>query len=427
MRRYVVTLLLFLILGLLVSCAGQPIAYGIVVWPAADSGLSEGELLPILAESEIAATVTLSGQGEEIEVDAWRVMRFETEPAAEEFRLEFADWAESYGRSLRTALPVRERPDRGTTRVYRLREGELVKILDRDDEQSNEAGLVDYWYQVLTTEGISGWAFGYHLDLTGASGRVSEESLEMDAAMELAAEIAGVDWRPEYFDTMMAEGRIVLEEFGPRFGFFGDLDDRRFRLVLPGVRREFSFDTLTMPVSGTVALPDGSLTIRVRGERSIEAQYTVAGRQRASTFVRIEESLTEIVDAERERRNRLLEQLVSRGTGLVSTAFGEMSLSEDGTVSWEGFQRLVPSVLPTGFPGNARITFSLFMGDELRGRHDGVLEMALPGGGSSAFLYSYIDDGLRLTHVPARLVSEEKVVEAEPISPVVMFYRFVDG
>lgn len=425
MRRIQVMLPLLFPL-LLLACTGQPIGYGVVVWPDADSGLSEGELLPITDESDITGTLSLVGGDQTIETDAWRVMRFDTREAAEEFRVDFAEWEEAYGRSLRTALPVRERPDRTTTRVYRLRDGELVKILDRADEQSDEAGLVDYWYQVLTTEGISGWAFGYHLDLTGASGRISEETVQMDAAQELAAEIAAVDWRPAYYDEMIAEGRIDLEEFGTMFGLFGDTDARQFRIVLPTVRREFTYDSLTMPVAGTIALPDGSLTLRVRGERSIEAQYSVAGRQRSSVFVRIEQDIPEIVDAERERRARLLDQIVSRGSALVSTAFGEMVLEANGTIRWEGFERLVPNVLSPSFQGDARITFPLFLGDELRGRHDGALQLSYSGG-SSAFLYTFIDDGLRLTHVPRNLITDMDVIVSEPISPVVMFYRYVDG
>jgi hypothetical protein len=53
--------------------------------------------------------------------------------------------------------------------------------------------------------------------------------------------------------------------------------------------------------------------------------------------------------------------------------------------------------------------------------------MNLGSGQFSVFLYTLVEDGLRLVFVPPNLVNEENVVTEEPISPVVMFYRFIDA
>tara|TARA_B100000614_G_scaffold204578_1_gene186408 strand:- start:115 stop:1398 length:1284 start_codon:yes stop_codon:yes gene_type:complete len=427
MKRISVKLIILLAVLSLAACSSQPIGYAVVLWPEPDSGLAEGELLPVVTESDIQETVGLEVEDATVSVDAWRVMRFEDQAAAQSFVDGFSQWATVYGRSLRTALPVRERADRTTTRVYRLRDGELVKILDREDEESNEAGLVDYWYRVLTREGITGWVFGYHLELTGASGRSTQSSAQQDSTTRLLEDIAGVDWRPDYFDRMIQSGRVVLSRFGPRFGLFGDTEAQEFRLVLPDVQRTFSYTAVSSPSENTIRLEGTDLQLTISGDRSLQAQYNINGRERATTFVRIEDDLQEVIEAEQERRRQQLDQILSRGNGLVSTAFGTMSLGERGTVNWTGYDRLVPTVLPSSFDGTASLEFSLFLADDLRGRYDGALQMQLGSGRSTAFLYTLVEDGLRLVYVPPQLVNDDNVVEEEPISPVVMFYRFTNS
>lgn len=425
MKHISVKLGTMIVVAVLTACSQQPIGYGVVLWPEADSGLSEAEVLPIVAESEIQETVTVETGDSTVDTDTWRILPFETEDAARQYAEELREWATLYGRSLRTALPVRERADRTTTRVYRLRDGEIVKVLDRQDEPSDEAGLVDYWYRVLTQEGITGWVFGYHLELTGASGRVSERASQQDAAEQLAADIATVSWRPEYYDEMIRTGQIVLARFGPRFGLFLDPEAQEVRLVLPDLQRTVAYTEMVRPSDDVLQFPGTSLTLTLSGERSIDASFDVSGRPRTVTFVRIEEDLAEIIEAEQERRQRRLEQILDRGNGLVSTAFGTIALGDQGSISWTGYDRLVPSVLPASFDGTASLDFSLFLADDLQGRYDGALRMRLGAGASSAFLYALVEDGLRLVYVPDRLVSDTNVVEEEPISPVVMFYRFV--
>jgi hypothetical protein len=427
MSKVVTPFLLLLLFLFLASCSGGGEGYAVVLWPDADSGLAEGDLLPVSAVSESRGVVSVSTGQSQIEVDAWRVLVFPERAGAEAFQEDFAPWSGTYGRAMRTALPVRERADRTTTRVYRLREGELVKVLDRSDEVVNEGGLRGYWYQVLTSEGVSGWLFGYHLELTGAAGRSLEPDVQGAAAARLLEDISAVEWRPEYYEEMITSGQIVLERFGSRFGLFGNPEAQEIRIVLPDLQRTFSYETPSMPDSTTIRLDGNDVILRLVGDRRLEVEFTVSGRTRTTRFVRIEEDLQEIVAAERERRLRELEGILSRGNGLVSTAFGRMEISDEGVVTWTGFDRLVPTILPATFGGTASIEFSLFLSDQLRGRYDGAMRMNLGSGQSSVFLYTLVEDGLRLVFVPPNLVNEENVVSDEPISPVVMFYRFIDA
>jgi len=402
---------------ILTACSPQYQGYAVVIWPAADSGLAEGVEAPVVAglEQEI---VTISVDETEQGVEAWRLLVFDESQAAEEFAAEFEPWEDDYAQSMRTALPVRERPDTSSARIYRLREGEVIKIIDRSENISDQGALSDYWYRVLTREGTIGWVFGYYLELTGASGRSTEGASDRAASEQLLQDVASVSWRPDYFD-------VDLDRFSPRFGLFVDTERLEVRIVLPAFQRTYSYTDVSSPSAGVIRFTGTSLELSIAGERELEALYTVDGRDRSETFLRLEEDITEIISAERERRSRSFEQIFNRGNGLVSSTFGEMRLTDRGTITWRGFERLVPTVLPESFDGTATMDFSLFLSDELRGKYDGALLLRLGAGRSTAFLYTILDDGLRLTYIPNNLINEERVVTSEPVSPVVMFYRFI--
>lgn len=406
------------------ACGQRYQGYAVVMWPATDSGLTEGTQASIVAGLE-QDVLTISVEGSPQDVDAWRVLVFDEPQGATDFAEQFEEWSNDYAISMRTALPVRERPDSSSTRIYRLREGEVIKILNRTQDVVDQGNLTDYWYRVLTREGTIGWVFGHHLELTGASGRSTRAGTDRDAAEQLLRDISSVSWRPEYFDEMLSSGYVDLERFSPQFGIFADTENEEVRVVLPSLERTYSYTDFSNPSPNAIRFTGTSLELSLQGERELEALYTVDGRDRSETFVRFEDNIAEIIAAERERRTRALEQILNRGNGLVSSTFGEMRLTDQGTVTWTGFERLTPTVLPSSFDGTASWEFSLFLSDELRGKYDGAVLMRLGAGQSTPFVYSILDDGLRLTYIPNDLVNADKVIIGEPVSPVVMFYRFV--
>lgn len=424
MERFYQLVILPLFLIVFASCSPSPEDYAVVLWPENDSSLQPGDVLPIFGTSEIDDALLYELEDTEGSIPPWRVLRFPEETEAQEYSAEYAEWSDTYARSLRTALPVRERADRTSARVYRLRDGELVKVLGRQAEISDEAGLEDYWYEVLTREGISGWVFGYHLEITGASGRSLDPTEEHDDIDRIVSDIASISWRPQYFNDMVASGRIDLRSFSPRFGFFGVPDEEAFRLVLPDVERRFDYTGYFSSDGRLIEFEGVDLIIELTSQQGITVRYSVNGRQRTSDFVLFEKDINLIIESEQERRNSQLESFLERGNGLISTAYGTMRLTDRGAITWTGFQRLVPGVLPSSFSGSGRLEFDLYLDDELRGRYDGATTLISPAG-QTRFLYTFTDDGVRFVYVPASNVTNDGIVAAEPISPVVIFFRFV--
>jgi hypothetical protein len=416
----------FLMSGVLTSCSPKTDGYAVLIWPEPTTPVGAGTILELSNPNDSEKTVFVTDGTTKWMTEQWRLIRFDKRDAAEAYSNAFLPWQDTYARSLRTALPVRERPDQASTRVYRLRDGELMKVLSRQDQMTEVGGLDDYWYEILTREGISGWVFGYHLELTGASGRALDPQEEHDTVDRIVRDIASVPWRPAYFQTMVSSGRINLNEFAPPFGLFGDWEDRTFRIVLPDLQRVFTYQGYQSSDGRTISFDGTDLQIVISAENKITAEYTVNGRRQTSDFQLFEDDISLIIEAERERREQLLQQFLDRGPNLISTAYGTMTISEDGRVSWNDFDRLVPNVIPAGFTGAGRLNFNIYPGDSLRGRYDGAVQLS---GQDTAipFLYSYTDDGVKFVFVPARNIDENRVIAAEPISPVVIFFRFVRG
>jgi hypothetical protein len=426
MKRAALPLLILSFITITFGCSRGSREYAVLAWPDPASSLSAGTVVELSRGNGSEETTLITSGDTETVTDQWRLLRFETREAAETYSQTFREWQDTYARSLRTALPVRERQDQNSTRVYRLRDGELMKVLGRSDEAIDVGGLEGYWYEVLTREGITGWVFGYHLELTGASGRALDPQEEHDGLDRIVRDIASVVWRPEYFHRMVSSGRINLNEFAPRFGLFGDWEDSSFRLVLPEFQQEFSYEGYRSGDGRTIEFDGTSLELVVTGDDRLTVNYSVNGRRRTTDFRIFDEDISLIIDAERERRDQLLQQFLNRGYELISTAYGQMTLSDQGLVNWTDFQRLVPNVMAGSFDGSGRMEFSLYLGDDLRGRYDGALRIT-GSGSSTAFLYSFTDDGVRFVYVPSGMIDEDQTISAEPISPVVIFFRFIQG
>jgi hypothetical protein len=223
---------------------------------------------------------------------------------------------------------------------------------------------------------------------------------------------------------MIDTGVIDLADFGPQYGLFGDFENSRFSLVLPRFQLDFEYDGYYSPVTNTVEFEGSPLILTLRGENELVAQYRLNDRERTTVLVRVEDDIDGVIAAERERRRALLEQILERGNTLLSTAYGTITIGDTGLITWEGYERLVPSVLPGDFNGTARIEFSLYPAAEIRSRYDGAFRIRIDGTRSVHVLYTITADGIRLVHVPEALIEDRIIISEEPRSPVVMFYRF---
>ncbi len=186
-------------LSIALSSCVRNIGYGLVLWAGEESPIHTGEILPVQQESKIQSTylIRLPGTKELAEVPTWRMRLFATKEEALQGAEEYAPYQNMYAYSQRDGLPLREEADQEARRVYKLAEGQLVKILSRGEQQITIGNYEDYWYLVLTEDGYQGYCFGYYLPVFSPSGDPKEEVEELMAQDPMLEALLGTDWRPE--------------------------------------------------------------------------------------------------------------------------------------------------------------------------------------------------------------------------------------
>ncbi|MFO7780054.1 MAG: SH3 domain-containing protein [Spirochaetia bacterium] len=414
--------------SVLVSCGGGSQGSGVVLWPPEGSSLEYGMVVTIIDSSDAANTYTVTPpeDGERETVPQWRVQVFGSEERAGEFAAEFENYAETFASAERQALPVREDADRTSSIVYRLRLGEEVKVVSRSDQPSDEAGFVDYWYEVLTRDGSRGWAFGYYLSGIEGSGAGGEEDSPLDDPR--LSRFLSTTWRPVYFSRMLDSGRIDLERFRPDYGLFPEPEENRIRLNLEDQSATFEYEGWSRGRSREFVARGAGFSVIVRAENSISVRYTIDGEGYSIAMQSIERDVTEVRSEEQERREERYASLRSRGNRLVSNAYGNILLRDDGAFQWAQYSRLVPSVIPASAGASGYIRFDHFVSGNISEDYEGALSFRFVGAEDQpvVFLYQFVSGGLRLAHVPSDNI-RDKVVLRESLSPVIIFFSFEDG
>jgi hypothetical protein len=315
--------------------------------------------------------------------------------------------------------------------VYKLAEGQLVKVLSRGEEQVTIGSYQDYWYLVLTEDGYQGYCFGYYLPVFRSSGDPKAEVETLMAQDPMLEALLETDWRPEYFQEMVDQGRIDLTAFGKEFGFFVDPEKRQIRLVTS--RRSYSWAYERVENVGTnryvfegPEIESGGIRINMQSTRRIVSTYSLADQVLSSVFVAFEEDIEEIVTQERERRERLADVFSSKSRVLRSSAYGNIYLEEQMRFRWEDFGRLGEQIFLEKVRGTGTVDFPYYLSDRVRGSFDGVITFRFDEYGKdegTSFLYAFEATGVRFEYVRPQGIENLEVVRRDS-SPLVIFFSY---
>jgi hypothetical protein len=419
--------------ALVLSSCARNIGYGLVLWAGEESSVQTGEILPVQQESQVQGTylIRLPGTKELTELPTWRMRLFDSKEEAIQGAEEYAFYQDTYAYSQRDGLPLRVEPDQEARRVYKLAEGQLVKVLSRGEQKVTIGSYEDYWYHVLTEDGYQGHCFGYFLPTFTTSGDPKAQVEVLMARDPMLEALLTTEWRPEYFQEMVNEGRIDLRIFGPDFGFFVDPEQRRIQLVAGKRSYRWSYERLENVGANRYVfegseIGSGGIRINMLSTRRIVCTYSVGDQVLSSVFIAFEEDIEEIVTQERERRERLAQMFSSRSRILRSSAYGNIYLEEQMRFRWEDFGRLGEQVFLRAVRGEGVIDFPYYLSEALSGTFDGVITFRFneyePDQGTS-FLYSFESSGVRFEFVRPQGIENLEVIRRDS-SPLIIFFSY---
>lgn len=427
--------LLFILVILLTfgGCGEKPAGFGVLLWledtgadqeSAADSPggllLKEGEIYPVYAESNLRDTYNLvPPKTGEFEVTRWRMEFFSSENDARNFAASYDPYRNIYGETKRSGQAIRAAADSNSERIYRLRVGQIVKVLEKLPQEVTEGSLTDYWYRVLTEDGTKGFCFGGNLEIFDREIRASQANkIEVDPAL---ANFLGKPFYPEEFQKMIRERRINLKVLTPQVGTFPNMRDNKITIVTPEKTFSFSFDAIIPREPGRYVFGNSGLEVTITGTNTVSLRYPDGGSSVTQIYAAID-NIAEVIEAEAARQAALLEDLYYMGPA-VSSAYGTISFeSLGGAFVWENYNRLVPGVIPQGAAGSGTVEILYYPRQDLRSQYQGILSFRFRSSQEPVhFLYEKTAQGLRMVHVPPRDIQDGQVSRVNPSSMVMFF------
>jgi len=414
----------------LASCGARPVGWGVVLWGEAAGSPRTGAVVGILQESAIgeASLIAVPGERKPREYPLGRIRIFKRKAEASAFAASYAAKADDWAVVVKEdspPLPVREAPAPDAKVIYKLQYGQLVKVVSRSAEKADVKPYSDYWYELATEDGFTGWCFGHFLKTFTEAGDPAAAAQRVLSQDDVLARIMGTTWRPGWFQDMMDREAIDLTMFREDVGFFPDPQNRVMRLALPLSTIEFRYTADPQKAgAASYTFPGTDLRIDVLDQDRITISYHYKDQRKTDLYVSVKDDVAQVVANEQKRRSDLFDALVKKGAVLTSSAYGRIRLLPGMRFAWEGFGKLVPALIGPDAKGGGSVDFSLHVGKDLVSDYDGAITFVFdeyPKAGVS-FLTKSASGGLRFTSL-ARDSVQDLFVTHPGLSAVVIFFR----
>jgi hypothetical protein len=399
----------------------------VVLWSPDPEEAANAGVYRIIKESELRGTYTLQIEENTYELEKWRVAFFKDRPEAETYSLEYRPYADIRVQSEKDGtLPVRNEPDNQSDTVYKLTLDEEAKVLEKATGEVSLSGLSGTWYKILTREGVTGYCFDYYLTIINPN---AEEQDQDDGQMDedLVFFFDHV-WRPLKFAEMIDAERIDLTRFNPNYGLFPDIEDQQIVLRTPHYTLNFDYDSIQKLSPNRYSAEGTSLQLTFRGdeEKEVVVQYSYQKDVHRYVYILLERDINEIIREELDRRQSLYSSLIARGSTLHSEAFGTITLTQNRTFTWAGYERLIPQVIPPEAQQSGTAHMQVFIGIRLSEVYDGAVSFHFSGTPPEDYVHFLFDitaSGVKFVYVPDEDVNNNLILE-ESMSPLTIFFSY---
>jgi len=428
----------------LTACSSR-LGWGVLLWSTEDPPIPSGTVLPVYIRSNINK-VWVVGIPEEyldkkdrinkMEIPLSRLRLAGSKSKAQKMAEEFSRYAHTYAENMQDGLPIRDNPDNNARRVYRLRTGEIIKILSLEKGvpaiSTTGDPLPGDWYRVLTEDGSVGFCFSYRLKLFEHAGGPlaasapagNENNAGPDPDLEM---LLSKTWSPELYATMVNYRRIDLDALSYHWRFDPGQETGNARIFVPGYDLNFSYNAIRPDGQRAWRFDGSSLHMQMRSDTTIAVQFTEGGSSmRTLLFVALPITIDDLILQESARRERLYNIIFSQGPVFTSNNYGTIVFREEGTFAWRGFDLLVPRFIPESADGSGTVSMDLFLDPEFEERYNGAFSLYFTetGAGEATVLrcmYALDNQGFRIEIAPESTIEDSTIVR-RAASPMVLYF-----
>jgi hypothetical protein len=435
-----------LLASLLLSSCEKKLGWGVLLWANESRGIPSGTVLPVYIKSNIEK-VWVAGIPNEYQKKGTKETKLEiplaqlelagSERAARKRAAEFGDWTLIYAETLQDGLPVREDPDNSAPRVYRLRLGEIIKIiaLTKGNPAISTTGvpLPGDWYRVLTQDGTRGYCFSYRLRLfEHITGPLVADILplagETDGNLE---KLQSKIWSAEIYNDMLNTRKFNIEYLSKHWGFSTGEDTGIANVYTGDVDKSFHYSAIRKTGETSWRFEGTSLAMRLLSDNLLAVDFIGDdGAKQLHHFAALPTPVDDLIEQEKNRREAEYKKLYHLGPGFASSTFGLLTFSEEGDFLWQNFDMLVPDYIPASALGRGTVELRYQLNDELAENYTGVISFRFItiGGPDRTVIFLYTigddtEDALRLEFVRPSFIQDDTVVKTGTNPMIIYFYR----
>ncbi len=420
-----ISLSIVVLTTLLFSSCHRYLGYGLLYWSDDEAAVPTGTPLRVITQSDIndIYLASLPETEEKREFALWQVGLFDTEAERDEALADFEPYVSAYAQCQQN-LPLRERPDASSENIYKLREGQVLKVIDREEEEVQIGSMTGHWYRLLTEDGVQGYTFDYYLTVYNEKDgerEVLNARQEEDIFLE---NVVDTNWRPEYFYDMKNENRIDMRSFREDYRLY--INGKEKTIYLKTAEREMTanYEKISNTAYKKYAFLGTTFRIEIYSEYLLSIQYNYEDREYKEAFVRLTTPVSDLISQAQDQRDEQLFSFIDNGPVYSSQIYGDLEFQEGGRFTWTKKSALISRQVVSSAAGdNGRISFNLFPDKSLKGKYDGGMTLIFSNGERLHLLFTLKGRDIQLLQIPDRYVDGQSVVTADDFyDPISMFF-----
>lgn len=422
-------LLAAVILSIFTSC-NRKLGYGYLLWSPEDNPFATGAPLIILSESKINDTylVQLEGNKDKIEIPKWRILFFEKEEQMQIALENYSAWNSYFAENLKQGLPIRSEPDsHSNNTIYKLREGQQIKVISRQAEKVSISDLDGYWYEVLTGDGVRGWVFDYFLQIY-QMGNDQTIEIQNDDIVEdpLLKEIYNKPFFPSNFEDMIHQQTIDLNKMKEAYHFIINEAEKKISIRTKEYFLEKTYEEAVSTAYHTYNFIGSSFRLEASSPNLISLQFNYDGTEIKLGMVQLDKPMDEILQEERLRRQALADEFIEKGPLYNSDTYGKIEFQGQQRFFWINKSILISQNLLSAETGNqGNFSFTKFLGRDLRSKYDGVITLNFDNGETLNFLFKQRSTGVLMLYIPNAHIERGIINTDRVLNPMQIFFQAV--
>jgi hypothetical protein len=225
---------------------------------------------------------------------------------------------------------------------------------------------------------------------------------------------------------MINSGHINLETLSKNYSFTAGIRNGKARIYLENTDTVYNYRKILKTGDRTWNFDGTPLTVTLRSETVLEVKWEEGGINKSETFVVLPNSVENIVNQEKERRQNKFQTLYVRGPSFVSPNYGTLVFTASGAFSWDEINSLPEGMISGSVLGSGTVDVDYELAGEMAERYTGALALRLNAvsgrGAVLVFAYTLDSQGLRMEHIPQDYVGGRTVSRRAP-NALVIFFR----